>query len=225
MKNQYFGDNRDLFKYDLALEIVEAGLVESITYIPMLTKGQGDEDDRGKASAGHRNKALRDFLDRCRRQDGRNIRRLPKFFGDRMVVYWGDGENRRFSNHKGQRGKYFSQIPEALLAGALVLVDPDKGLEVTKSGKEHLLYSEVNILLDSMRGDSILMIFQWIPREKRPAFLDTTASTLSTRTGASSTYISDGQVAFFLLTKTKTMRTRLKKVLNGYASAYDLASA
>ena len=38
MKNQYFGDNRDLFKYDLFLKIIQkTDSVNRFTFIPMLT--------------------------------------------------------------------------------------------------------------------------------------------------------------------------------------------
>ena len=43
MKNQYFGDNRDLFKYDLVHTIIRArhaGLPSRFTFIPMLTKDE-----------------------------------------------------------------------------------------------------------------------------------------------------------------------------------------
>lgn len=39
MKNQYFGDTRDLFKYDLILELLlENDFLERFTFIPMLTE-------------------------------------------------------------------------------------------------------------------------------------------------------------------------------------------
>lgn len=49
MKNQYFGDNRDLFKYDLVHKIINAryaGLPKRFTFIPMLT-----ENDNTKQGA------------------------------------------------------------------------------------------------------------------------------------------------------------------------------
>ena len=66
MKNQYFGDNRDLFKYDLVLNIIQAGLVNRFSFIPMITgddnTGHGQKYNRDKAKAGKENKALMDVI-------------------------------------------------------------------------------------------------------------------------------------------------------------------
>src|ERR1700679_1621877 len=41
MKNQYFGDARDLFKYDLLLELVAIQGGRQLVFIPMLTPNDG----------------------------------------------------------------------------------------------------------------------------------------------------------------------------------------
>jgi len=42
VKNQYFGDTRDLFKYDLALHIIEGiWSIRALTFVPMLTPDDG----------------------------------------------------------------------------------------------------------------------------------------------------------------------------------------
>ena len=56
MKNQYFGDNSDVFKYDLIYQIMQVGLVNYFTFIPMLTendhKNHGEKSNRKKAMVG-----------------------------------------------------------------------------------------------------------------------------------------------------------------------------
>lgn len=52
MKNQYFGDTRDLLKYDLALELLLRCNLSRLTFIPMLTRDEpnthGSRTDYGK---------------------------------------------------------------------------------------------------------------------------------------------------------------------------------
>lgn len=89
MKNQYFGDNRDLFKYDLILHIIQAGLVNRFIFIPMLTpdvpsskstKREGEQRDRSKAKAGRGNSDLVTFLDKFADRSKRDIKQLRGFF-------------------------------------------------------------------------------------------------------------------------------------------------
>ena len=74
MKNQYFGDNKDLFTYDLIMQIMQGGLVENFAFIPMLTSndgtGHGKKSDRARARVGTKNKELVSFLDGCLRRVG-----------------------------------------------------------------------------------------------------------------------------------------------------------
>ena len=66
MKNQNFGDNRDLLKFDLVYQIAKKGLVDHFTYIPMLTKDETLKEEpeicRYEATGGSQNKDLMDFL-------------------------------------------------------------------------------------------------------------------------------------------------------------------
>ncbi len=64
MKNQYFGDKRDLFKYDLALRVCQK-LGLGFTFIPMLTapdnRTDGNQIDYENAKAGYKDLALKGF--------------------------------------------------------------------------------------------------------------------------------------------------------------------
>ena len=87
MKNQYLGDNKDLFTYGLVWQIMQAGLVKHFTFISMLTsndgKGHGEKYRRHKAKAGTENKALMSFLDSCVTEGRRDIKQLKSFFTTR----------------------------------------------------------------------------------------------------------------------------------------------
>ena len=223
VKSQYFGDNKDLFTYDLILHIMQAGLVKHFTFVPMLTEpdrtGDGGKSNREKAKAGTQNKGLVDFLDKCIKDGKRDIKQLERFFknkGIMMTIYDGEGY---FSS--ANRHKYFSEIGNGLLDESLVFVDPDIGLEVKNSGKEHLLYSEVNGLYRRMDDSSILMIYQYLPRRPHLEYLNMRCEELKEKvTDDFPVCIDDNEIAFFFLTKNKELEHSLMHVISEYAERY-----
>ena len=66
MKNQYFGDRNDFFKYDLVLSLMEK--IENLkcfTFIPMLTEDDSSRDGKLIIYDGKWRKELDDFLKDC----------------------------------------------------------------------------------------------------------------------------------------------------------------
>ncbi|MCD5409167.1 MAG: hypothetical protein LRZ87_00120 [Methanocellales archaeon] len=193
MKNQYFGDNRDLFKYDLILRVIEeTDSINHFTFIPMLTKNddtkQGGERNRDKAKAGTKNKDLRNFLD--------------EYFSH---------ENRR---------EYFKQIGNEFLSKSLVFVDPDIGLQVRKSREKHILYREVKDLYERMDESSILMIYQHFPRIRTQNNIQKhfceRSEELKKIAGDLPIYIDDNEIRFFFLVKDKSLRESLSQEISKY---------
>ena len=225
MKNQYFGDNKDLFTYDLIYQIMRAGLVNHFTFIPMLTandgNGHGAKYHRHKARVGTENKELMSFLDRCVREDKRDIKQLESFFsgyGIKMTTYSGKD---RYFRHR-QRQVYFQRIGNELLSGSLVFVDPDIGLEVAHPGERHLLYSEVKDLYDRMDESSILMIFQHFPREPHLEYLTRRQAELMQKiSGEEPICIDDNEIIFFFLTKSESLEHSLTHLIQDYAESYS----
>lgn len=232
MKNQYFGDTRDLFKYDLILEILrKSDILNHFTFIPMLTGSDGTSDgmkiDYSKAKAGVRRKELVDFLQRCVRSGRRNIEELKRFFKDSeltkelsITIYKKD---EHFSHE--ERGKYFAEIGKKLLSKSLILVDPDTGLEVeSMRGMEekYVKYEEVKSLYDRMARDSVLMIWQFIPRVKRKPYFSKVSKRLKKKVGNLPIWISDNKVVFFLLTKDPGLRESIGKIVDEYGKFYQL---
>jgi hypothetical protein len=172
MKNQYFGDNRDLFKYDLILHITKKAVVSNFTFIPMLTpnepprksrkKHEGEQRNRLMAKAGYKNQGLLKFLNRFNNKSERNIRHLDAWFKKKgvktvtLVDYF----------YHDERAKYFKEASKKLLHKSVICVDPDVGLEVKRTREKHILYAEVKDLYELMDNNSLLMIFQYIPRER-----------------------------------------------------------
>ncbi len=229
MNNQCFGDNRDLFKYDLIFQTIKRGLVSHFIFIPMLnpdisgnktTKNEGGQRNRYKAKVGWKNNDLRVFLDKFQDKDKRDIRELACFFreqGIETTIYC--GKDKYFSHTR--REEYFKQIRNELLRKSLVFVDPDIGLEVNKLTKKHIRYDEIKNLYKRMDESSILMIFQYIPYVKRGNYFPEVSKKLKKKVGDLPIYISDNQIVFFLLTKdNKSLRVALGKVVRDYEKCY-----
>ena len=221
MKNQYFGDIRDLFKYDLILRIIqETGSINRFLFIPMLTENDnsknGNEINYKNAKAGTRNKDLMTYLKKCVNENRRNITEIVPYFKSKGIeIYIHKGP---FSH--GKRKSYFDRIRKKLSSQSLIFVDPDNGLEVGRSNKKHLLYPEVKDLYNCMDEDSILMIFQYFPREEHPKYLRKRSNELKELTENLPIYISDNEIIFFLLTKNDELKSQLEKIVNRYLIDY-----
>jgi len=225
MKNQYFGDNRDLFKYDLVYQIMQAHLAHHFTFIPMLTvpdgTGHGGKTDRAQAKVSTENKELMYFLDECVNKGRRDIKQLESIFAEhavKMTIYYGKD---KYFFHE-QRNEYFKQIGSELLAKSLVFVDPDIGLEVKRSRKQHILYTEVEDLYRRMDKDSILMIYQHFPRENHQQYLNTRCQELKEKiSGDWPVCIDDNEIIFFFLTKDESLEHSLTHLIGDYAKRYS----
>jgi hypothetical protein len=234
VKNRYFGDTRDLFKYDLILELLlKNDFLERFTFIPMLTEDthnfHGGRTNYDHARAGTQREELRSFLARCVAENRRNIGQLEGFFNSglpRKVDFTIYRKNEHFSHEA--RARYFSEIGERFLSRSAILIDPDIGLEVkSMRGREqsYIAYAEVEFLFKRMDRNSVLIVFQFIPRVKRGRYLSHIGRKLK-RTLYSSPvlYISDNQVAFFLLTKDVDVQRQVTSTINEYSRTYGLVT-
>ncbi len=237
MKNQYFGDIRDLFKYDLLQRILnELSPSQRLTFIPMLTRNEDENDtksehgnkrdfDRAKKGGrpGTNNEKLIGFLKKYGGidKDKRDFTKIEHYFHSENIepLIYKDREHKYFEHRA--RDRYFKNIPGELLHKSLVFVDPDNGLEITNSTEQHLLYPEVQKLYDRMDEDSILMIYQQFPMEKHIEYLCRRASDLKARTGDLPIYISDNEIIFFLLTKSDELRNQLERTISRYKRDYQ----
>lgn len=232
MKNQYFGDTRDLFKYDLVLEILLNTHINHFTFIPMLTPNEpsknGGKTNYEKAKAGTRRTELKNFLEECIKQNKRNTRELERFFGysdlvqvAKLTIY---KKNEYFCYKK--REEYFEKIPTTLLRKSVILVDPDNGLEIDSiksKGEKYIMYEEVKSIFTRMDKLSVLIIFQFIPRVKREEYFLKICKRLKEKVFKIPIYyLSDNQVVFYLLTKDKKFQTSIGNIIQRYGKSYNL---
>lgn len=224
VKNQYFGDVRDLFKYDLVLEIMRGvKRLNRFVFIPMLTpddtRTDGGRTDYFRARAGTRNRDLLEHLQACVEGGRRDIREIEGFLASHglEVSVYGDGLH-PFSQHN--RADYFARIDDRLLYSSLILLDPDIGLEVKDADEKHLMYAEVKQLYRRMRYNSALMIFQYLPRENRPTYVYRRCMELKGLTSDEPLHVSDNEIIFFFLTKNKALKGEISRVLDEYGRGY-----
>ena len=127
-----------------------------------------------------------------------------------------------YFSHRGD-GEYFRNIPRDHLRAPLIFIDPDNGLQVKESTKQHLLFHEAKYVYEHMDKDSILMIYQHFPlaRSKHREYLPQgRAISLEKELGISPIYVSDDEIVFFLLARNNRLRSQLRKIAIGYRKDY-----
>jgi hypothetical protein len=229
MKNQYFGDRNDYFKYDLLIFLAEqiAG-IQKLSVIWMLTGDDGSRDgQKVRYGKGARDRALYGFLQQALDAgDGtRNVNKLEEYFREagHRFSYCAYGAERLFLHR--DRAAYFDGIPKENLDDAVVFLDPDIGLEVKATGKgngdKYVTYSDLISAYDRMGEASILVIYQHLPFVHRKLFLYRTADKLMQRLKCPMPVsISDNTIAFIILTKTRKRQTEVRTALHEYVRSH-----
>ncbi len=234
MKNQYFADSRDLFKYDLAISfMLDYAIAKNFTFVPMLTPNTGNNHGsmtvyKAGRPGTHRTKLV-EFLSECLRQDRRNITELERFFKQSL---YREGVSMKIYNSftyitKGYRKDYFDRLSHTWLKDSVIMVDPDTGLETASSNKNkeaYVTYGEVKNLYDKMSKKSVMLIFQFIPRVERLPYLSGLCRKLKSRLGKGCgvDFISNNSVAFFVISKSRSYKRIVDSALRDYSERYNL---
>lgn len=224
MKNQYFGDIKDLFKYDLVENLVRCVPgIHRFTFVPMLTKNDDGTDGNKRDYSerpGSSNTALKAYLDKCESLDRRDISEIREYYKARGIDIEIYHEDELFAH--ATRREYFSGINDTLLAHAVILLDPDNGFEIKKSNKRHVLGIEVADLFKRMTVDSILVVFQHFRREKHDQTIKTVSESLKKACcGHKPLWVCNKEIIFFLLGKDPKVREALELVVKEYAKRYQ----
>ena len=144
MNAKFFGDSKDLFKYDLITAILKNfhGKINRLVIVPMLT----DYFPTFKGTPGCRNKNLIECFRRFRtKEDVDNyyltlkeyFKELKESIGTKKVRVRIMKEN-TFSQQT--RSAYFSAILEDYPTGCLLFVDPDTGIKEHNYTANHLTF-------------------------------------------------------------------------------------
>ncbi len=232
MKNQYFADVNDYFKYDLCIFLAEnLPKIQRFTFIPTLTADDASSDG-GKTdySLGVGRESLHDFLQLCLKEyrlkkHPREVIRLREYFQEQKANLnfkycpYGDSLDLEFT-HSG-REEYFRKIPNEFLQSAVIMVDPDNGLEVksatTSNFHKYIKYSEARDLCQRMDANSVLIIYQHFPFIKRQEFLDQLHARLQEELSCPAPVtVFSSNIALVILTKNAAGRKELHKQASRY---------
>jgi hypothetical protein len=232
----FFGDARDLFKFDLVRHIMKAFPdLASFTFIPMLTEddppsGQKTARTRDlglalkKGKAGTQNRNLMEDMGRLQEIDDdlSYFHGIQSYFKKENILV--DVLHRDTFSHE-LRENYFRKVFENFPKNSLIFLDPDTGLEVKNPTQRHLLYDEVKRIFDRMDHQSVLMIYQHLPRVIRNGYIKKRCRELAALTHSRPETITDNEIVFFILTKNPRHKTRLCAVLGEYADRYNTLTA
>jgi hypothetical protein len=232
----FFGDTRDVFKFDLVRHIMKAFPdLASFTFVPMLTeddttpgtkktatKDLGLAQKNGKAGTGNHELMvdmghLQEIDDDLAYFNG-----IRSYFKKENIIV--DVLHKDTFSHE-HRENYFKAVFENFPGKSLIFLDPDTGLEVKNPTQRHLLFDEVKKIYNHMDNKSVLMIYQHIPRVVRPGYLKKRCRDIAAITDSRPETITDNEVVFFILTKNPQFKTRLCAVLGDYADKYNTLSA
>ncbi len=204
MKNQYFGDINDYFKYALLRALSGRGELRTLVAW-MLTPEDGGADGRklGYLSQPARYRGLDpelfDFLKAA-------VERLPR--GVASIEAVGLLPNSRFhssllTDDISARQGYFQLLASLYAEADWVFFDPDNGFEVSsctygsRNSSKFLYWAE---LAHAYRSGLSVLVYQHFPRERRNRFIPSLQQRLADETGAPEvTAVVTPHVGFFLL--------------------------
>lgn len=228
MKNQYFGDRHDYYKYDLCFELMRsvAGL-ERFVFAAMLTPDDASSDGAlTEYPRGTRDPALHSFLAGCLERGQRDVRNLASFceaqFGWRY-----DPVLEPLLEREDDLASYFSAVLARPLASALVLLDPDNGLLVPSARGDrrckYVSYEQLAAVNAACGPESVLLLFQHAARRPWPAQLEELGARLSARSAIQhlSCVAPDGLVAYFVATKSDAQAEAVSRALSAYAAHHS----
>lgn len=234
MKNQYFGDRRDFFKYELILDLHAAFPGSSLVILPMLTPDDGSREGRLTGYApGKRRQQVYDFLRGCLANGRRDIRQLRSLFGALGVSYLPFRDSVHFEHHS--RDEYFRALPTEHLDSSIVFLDPDIGLETGSKGymtrkgfDKYLLYSDLHLLRPRMTASSLLVLYQHLQNNKNRVGADIRARTFKLQDTLATPYIAhvtDSDIALFVAAFSEISWRRLRAAIVTHATTHGLGSS
>lgn len=178
MRNQYYGDSRDVFKWSVLLRLIRRHRIKAVLQVAMLRPDDGSGEGGTRHEPGVVEPSVSAFFDAERlafeqdpglRQIGR-IKQLPSACGGGFDIEVMD----RVFNRVG----YFPAIVSAIATlsnPALVFLDPDTGMGGGTGPRRHFQIRdrEVAQVFAALRNGDVLALYQhgwrqeeWVTRLK-----------------------------------------------------------
>jgi hypothetical protein len=231
VKNQYFADRRDLFKWDVLLDVVESHGANSLTYVPMLTPNDDSGEGRLTQSDGReRRVAVFEFLKGSLESGTRDIKRLRDLMPKLGIAFNAHRDDAWFVQHT--RREYFDAVPAEYLARSVIFFDPDTGLETRsqsymrgKGPEKYLLYSELCSIWDRASDDSAVVVYQHLQQnaKKRVGDIERRLAEVSKLLKAPVFAVRLHDLAFLAAAKNSEGARRIRLALQRHAHRHELA--
>jgi hypothetical protein len=131
VKDQYFADKRDFFKWDFLEDLLDGcPELKCFANITMLTPPDDSKEGNLKAyEVGHRREALYKFLQSCLIEGRQKVSGMRDYFQGKRFSYFPYRDSAETPYTFESRDDYFAKIPQEKLQQALVFFDPDIGLQ------------------------------------------------------------------------------------------------
>lgn len=220
MKNQFFGDKRDYFKYSL-LETLAGGLpgITQLTCVWLLTPDVSNKHGSLALQPRRGHERLAEYLLQCRSDGRRDVRAIEPYLARKAFRFNSIGSDLT-EPFWLNRAAYFACIPDSWLCSAVVFLDPDNGMEPAGGAKPaHLSYGELRGLFARMDDPSVVVVYQHLPRRPAAIFWDEVASTIADTLHAPTLFVAESDVAFFMAPRSPASLPSLAELVRTYASA------
>jgi hypothetical protein len=219
MKNQYFGDARDYFKYDL-LDRLASDLpqVRTLALLWMLTGPDGKNHGQVAFVPDPELPELtRFFHERLDPRDDHRCRvsEMPLYFARRPFETYSYRDDRE-DFAPWTRDAYFRDLPEQVLRDAVVFFDPDNGMEPKNTTAAHLRFDELAGVLDRMGESSVAVVFQF--QRRVHGWVATIAREIALATHRPVAHIVEGPLAFYVISRLDTRHAQVLSVLESVAT-------
>jgi hypothetical protein len=218
MKNQYFGDRRDYFKYDVLERLAnDLADVDRLTSLWMLTRPDSSGQGRVPFVPDPELPELTAFFrERLDSEDAvrRRVTEMRTYFEGRPFRFFSYRDDRDDFDSI-TRSEYFACVPDEALQHAVVFFDPDNGMEPRRATERHLRFQELESILTRMDETSVAVVFQYWRRVRD--FWTVMAQELGDRLGHPLAYIADPTLAFYVIVKSAARRDEVQHVLEQIA--------
>ncbi len=171
MKNQYFGDKKDIFKFSVCFKLFEVLKEESLRrfiWVLMYTPNEN-------YNLPWIDKRVEEFFNNIVKRVCRIYELFNKFnkeidvevISERFDIFVREGKEKRF--------EYFKYVCNRLSDNTLILIDPDTGIALYdknnknknyEKSEKHILKEELERLYENLDDSSVLIIFQHKHRDE-----------------------------------------------------------
>jgi hypothetical protein len=232
MKNQYFGDNKDLFKFDLLEFILKKSELEKILYIPMLTENDNTKQGNDRKNTfkywGSKNADLLSIIEKIRNPENVAIDEISNYFNKEKQIKFEIYKNELITNkfNHNIREEYFSKLFTSSIINTLIFFDPDKGLQIKNSDEKHLLFYELINSFNCMDNNSIICFIQFFHStiisnlEKLENDIIYKENLIKSKVSKFVQSITNKNICFFFIAKTALKHQQLFQIINNYSENY-----